>query len=224
MIRTLPWLIHALLVTAALAAGPARAEPVRFDAFGLGLRFGTLLIDTEPGRVRATGEGAGLVGLILSARYDGVSEARPDGRRRFHSRSSRPGGSKEVVVAFRAGHPDRVDIEPASERTALSDPARVRDARIDPLAYLPELLRPSGPCPATGRLYDGRRLVRIRFGPAVPSGSGRECAGVYEIEAGPDHSIRAGRQFPLTLRYDGEGRLGEAVVRSGWLRVTVRRR
>ncbi|MFQ5437557.1 MAG: hypothetical protein ACE5DK_01875 [Paracoccaceae bacterium] len=185
--------------------------------------------------VRLLGAATGLWGFFLQATYDGhgagrIAKGGPPVPDFFEAKSHRIFKTRHQRVDFTGGQPVKVFVDPARDRTALSDPLLVTDTRIDPLSYLGVFLqdRESG-CPPPGELYDGRRETRVVFNPVTSGDGDIVCEGVYEIIKGPDHSIRKGfRQFGVRLVYRrvanaGLARLDQVDFRSGRNTIVLQR-
>ncbi len=217
--RPPPPLTHALRA-AALAASllpvPALAEDYRVLLGGT--EIGTLSLD-------GTGED-----LALAARFAGTPLGVADGTyaassrpalaasgvpvRQFLSQSAFTSGSRNVSVLLDGPRVVETVIDPAGDRTALSEPAAVPEGVLDPVQVFAALARAGG-CPPALRLYDGRRVAEVGVATTEGQGGDATCAGTYRVVAGPGHlSPLRIASFDLDLAYRG-GALAAVTVRTG---------
>ncbi len=201
---------------AALLPAPALAEDFR-----------VILGGNEIGALSLDGAGEN---LALAARFantplgvaDGTYEAssRPavaaSGAtvRQFLSRSAFTSGSRTVSVLLDGPRVAETVIDPAGDRTGLSEPAAVPEGVLDPVQAFAALARAGG-CPAPLRLYDGRRVAEVSVAPTGGQGGDATCRGTYRVVAGPGHLSPLGiAAFDLDLAYRG-GALAAVTVRTG---------
>ena len=164
-----------LALIACLAAGAARAET--FSVALGGRILGTL--EYTPGR---------LVNLLDNTPL-GVADGLFRGIRRRDGDEVRYVGQSDerrIEVLFDSGRAARTVIEPASERTPLSDPAAVPGGVTDPVAGFGRLVDAKD-CPGLIRMYDGRRAVEMTTVSREVTPTRLSCAIDYRVIAGPGH-------------------------------------
>ncbi|WP_299563457.1 hypothetical protein [uncultured Sulfitobacter sp.] len=175
-------------ITTAVFAVLALATPVaaqNFDVVLGGKTLGWMAIDTRgAGQLRTTLDNTPLG--VFNGTFEGTRRTSGAGTTTFTgiSRSSRK--SRAVSVNFSEGRATGVDVEPASERTALSDIAQVPAAVTDPITALGALVHANG-CPPTQRIYEGRRVIALIPEPAERNGVLLVCPVSYRVIAGPGH-------------------------------------
>lgn len=207
-----PFALLAILCATALAV-PARAET--FDVLLGGRKLGTL-------DYSASGKGAALGALldntplgVADGTFDATSQPvrTPEGAlvRQFVARTD----ERTVSVLLDDGTVTETRISPKSERTALSDPAKVPADVIDPVRAFGRFLQ-AGDCPQPFRMYDGRRVISISTTGSEPAeGGGTKCLLDYRVTAGPGHLSPLGiSSLSMTLTYR-EGRMTEVTGRTG---------
>ncbi|WP_099824767.1 hypothetical protein [Oceaniglobus indicus] len=201
--------------------------------------FRALLGDRVLGTVEYTSSGSGKTRTDRMATAldntplgvgDGTFEAisRPvtvDGKRmrQYTGVSQSRRKSRSITVLHDAGKALRTDISPTSERTDLSDPARVPAGIIDLAQAFGRLAHSTG-CPEPFRFYDGRRAITVQTLARTPTGGGMTCTVAYRVVAGPGHLSPFGfRKLDLTLDYNARGVLDNATVRAGLFSLALQR-
>lgn len=173
----------ALWAFAALGAMPAAADT--FRAMLGGRVLGTL-------EYRPVRGGAALRTVLDNTPLgvgDGVflGQTRQQGAAlRYTGDSTSARKERQISVLLSGGRVVEVQIEPADERTPLSDAAAVPDGVIDPVTAF-GLLIGAGDCPAAFQIYDGRRVIAVRPRGAEAEGTGMRCQMSYDVIAGPGH-------------------------------------
>lgn len=118
-------------------------------------------------------------------------------------------------------------VTPQSERTAMSDPARVHGRVIDPVTAFGQMFSASG-CPASTRIYDGRRVVALQVTGSTTEANSLTCELSYTVVAGPGHlSPLYISNVSVFLKYDtaGEGqKLSNMQFSSGPFSLSIKRR
>lgn len=121
---------------------------------------------------------------------------------------------RTISVLLDEGTVTETTIDPKSERTKLSDPARVPAGVVDPAMAFGRFLHAGG-CPAPFSMYDGRRVISIATTSSEPIEGGVRCSLDYAVTAGPGHLSPLGiSSLAMTLTYSG-GTLREVTGRTG---------
>lgn len=168
-------MLFRLALLACLAAGAARAET--FSVALGGRILGSL--EYTPGR---------LVNLLDSTPL-GVADGLFRGVRRRDGEAVRYVGQSDerrIEVLFASGRATETVVEPASERTRLSDPAAVPAGVTDPVDGFGRVVD-ARDCPGPIRIYDGRRTVEMATVSREASPTWLTCAIDYRVIAGPGH-------------------------------------
>lgn len=161
---------------------------------------------------------------VFNGTFTGTSTGTPTGRFTGESRSSRK--QRVVTVDIENGRAMQVAITPADEITELSDVSRVPDGVVDPVRVIGAMVNASG-CPASMRMYDGRRVVTLAVGAGSQSGDTLVCPVSYKVVAGPGHLSPLGiSSATIEVSYDTVGggqSLDRITIASGLFRVTLSR-
>lgn len=118
-------------------------------------------------------------------------------------------------------------VAPQSERTPLSDPARVNAQMIDPVTAFGQMVSASG-CPSSTHIYDGRRVVALQVTGSATEANTLTCDLRYTVVAGPGHlSPLYISNVSVVLKYNtaGEGqKLSNMQFSSGPFSLSIKRR
>lgn len=164
-----------LALIACLSTGAARAET--FSVALGGRVIGTL--EYTPGRLVNLLDNTPLG--VADGLFRGVTRSEGDAVRYVGESDER-----RIEVLFSAGRAAETVVEPAGERTALSDPGAVPEGVTDPVAGFGAVVGASE-CPGPIRMYDGRRTVEMTTVAREVSSSHLTCAIDYRVIAGPGH-------------------------------------
>ncbi|WP_097029809.1 DUF3108 domain-containing protein [Cereibacter ovatus] len=234
--------MKALIVVAALVAGPASAQTDKaaFDLVLRGIGAGTLSFSgtEEAGRYAVSGrlQSGGLLGMLRKVRYDaeargGISGGLPAPLR---YRESADTGKRQsnVEMSWRGGVP-RVDAydPPRDPRPYDVDPA-TQKGTVDPLTALYAVLRdvePGKECRLSLDIFDGRRRTRLALAAPQAKGQGVTCTGEFLRIAGYSRKDMAEKtRFPFSLTYaptaEGRMRVVEVATDTLYGRATLTRR
>lgn len=121
--------------------------------------------------------------------FDGtfIAESKIDGdRRNFEAISDSSRKARIVLMSHTAGRAVETTVDPVSEMTPLSDPARVPEGIIDPVQAIGKLIA-APDCPDTIAIYDGRRAIALHPVEATVEGGTQICNMSYRVIAGPGH-------------------------------------
>ena len=140
------------------------------------------------------------------------------------SKSSRK--QRRVIVKFKGGRAQSVDITPIEELTELSDPMHASANVFDPVRVVAALINSKG-CPTTLPMYDGRREVRITPEMKELSGDTLTCRMSYKVIKGPGHLSPLGiSSAKMMMTYDKTGggqKLRQIKISSGVFRLSLDR-
>ena len=155
---------------------------------------------------------------------DGWFRAQRNGR--TYSAANSEG--RRIDVTFDGETVTAVRVDPADERTDLSDPDAVPPGVLDPIAGFARIVR-STDCPAAFRMYDGRRLVYVSTDARTIENDVLICRIAYRVTAGPGHvSPFRISNLSLTARYGLSGGqvtgLGQLDIRAGPFSARLQRR
>lgn len=203
-----------LTLIACLASGVARAETF---SVALGERvLGTL--EYTPGRLVNLLDNTPLG--VADGLFRGLRHSAGDGVRYVGQSDER-----RIEVLFRSGRAIRTAIEPASERTPLSDPAAVPAGVTDPVDGFGRVVKAKD-CPVPIRMYDGRRAVEMATVAREISPTHLTCAIDYRVIAGPGHlSPFRLDSLDITAHYalasGAVSRLAQIDIRAGGFTLTL---
>ena len=199
-----------MLLCAPLAA--AEESAAYTISFG-GVRAGILAFRAEDAGGRYTVNGSarasGLLGVLLDAEVDTVSQGRVSGN------TYRPAMAREVTVggsdpsrrtySFSNVGVPKVTQEPAKKAPRHAAPPAQQAGTVDTTTAAFAILRdrPAAlACDLDVSIYDGRRRHRITFDQAAPSQDGLTCTGRYTRVAGFSPKDMAGQTvWPLRKEY-----------------------
>jgi hypothetical protein len=105
---------------------------------------------------------------------------------KFESVSKSSRKTRNIAISIDDGRVVGTAVDPASERTKLSDIDAVPRGVVDPVTAIGKLVSAQG-CPKEFTIYDGRRAIRLRPTGAKQDGDLLTCAIQYEVVAGPGH-------------------------------------
>ncbi|MEM9524210.1 MAG: DUF3108 domain-containing protein [Pseudomonadota bacterium] len=198
-------------------ATAARRDEARFDIYLRGIKAGVLALSgSDNGQAYAVAgrlESTGLIGAIVKVRYDAKSKGRITRQgfspRSYFEKTTGSARNSEVSMTYRSGVP-RVERINSSKKTGPNavDPA-TQKGTLDPMTTIYGALRDvsrAEVCNYNIRMFDGKRVSRVRLSNPAPRGEGFVCAGEYRRIAGFSDKEMAERQrFPFTLSYDKIG-------------------
>lgn len=208
-------------------APPADAsEPFAAD-YGVwlgGLRLGSvaLRVALEPGRYRATaaarsaGAAAWLFSLTAEAEVEGALAGAIPAPERFRAEGAF--GEERRRVIFRFEPALEIDAEPPfRERGYEPRPEHLRGA-IDPISAAVAACAPHPSAAAGGRtlpVFDGRRRIDLRIGPARETGEGRLRADAQAVPVA-GFKTKHLRRPPIRLSLQWRVRDGLAMLERAW--------
>ena len=142
--------------------------------------------ETQVKKITVTGEVSGTPLRIFDGVFNSslVTTAYDDGTKfsTYVSKQIRPSKSREIHFQKNERKLVSVQVNPLTQRTALSEPFTVMTEFTDPITALLRLTR--FPCAEDFTIYDGRRLTRVRKELAK---SDNECEYTYQVNKGPGH-------------------------------------
>lgn len=203
-----------LALIACLAAGAARAET--FSVALGGRILGTL--EYTPGRLVNLLDNTPLG--VADGLFRGLRHSDGDGVRYVGQSDER-----RIEVLFGADGAVETVVEPASERTPLSDPATVPAGVTDPVDGFGRVVD-AADCPGRIRMYDGRRAVEMATVARETSSTYLTCAMNYRVIAGPGHlSPFRLKSMDITAHYalasGAVSRLAQLDIRAGGFTLTL---
>ena len=196
-------------------AGAAGAATERFSVLLGGRTLGTLSFDS----------GTQTILTVLDNTPLGVG----DGRSESTARTVRASNGDTVIqyigrksdrvisVLFDGARAIETVVEPASERTEMSDVSRVPEGVLNMVAGFERIIASNG-CPSRFAMYDGRRVIDVQTTRATPTDGGLTCELAYRVTAGPGHmSPFRFSNIAITLQFTTAGgqRLQQATIEAG---------
>ena len=176
-------LVCALAIVAGLAT-PLAAAPDRFSVSLGGRTLGTLTHDADAQTLTTVLDNSPM-GVADGQFEASLRRARTSDGQSVTQYVAR-GKGRVISILFDGAVAVETVVEPASERTDLSDVARVPDGVLDMVTGVGRLVRGQG-CPGGFRMYDGRRVIDVQT-LSETRGEGRlQCAVSYRVIAGPGH-------------------------------------
>ena len=108
---------------------------------------------------------------------------------------------RRIDVIFDGKTVTAVRVNPADERTDVSDSRAVPEGVLDPIAGFARIARPAD-CPAAFRMYDGRRIAVVSTEARAVENGVLICRIAYRVTAGPGHASPLYiSNLSLTARY-----------------------
>ena len=142
--------------------------------------------ELQVNKITVTGEVSGTPFRIFDGIFNSslVTTVYDDGKKFYSyvSKQIRPSKSREIHFQKNEHKLVSVQVNPLSQRTALSEPFTIETKFTDPITALLHLT--SFPCTEDFTIYDGRRLTRVRKEVAK---SDNECKYTYQVKKGPGH-------------------------------------
>jgi len=188
-----------------------------FDIYLRGIRAAQMVFSAieEDGRYSASArmQSSGLIGWLRTVTYDASAQGRISGNRLIPSiyREERndDGRIRTARMAYRGGVPQGRELTPArAPRPDDIDPATqggTWDVMTTIFAIFRDMPRDQV-CDLDERIFDGRRVARIRLGGAEVSGDTITCAAEYVRIAGfQDAEMAERKSFPFRLTYAPAG-------------------
>lgn len=210
----------ALVLAAALAAGPAAAQgrdrgvfDIYLGSFKVGL-FAFSGVEAR-GRYSAAGQlrSTGLIGALADVRYDAKAQGRVQQARHvpevYEERANIGSRSSDLVISYKNGVPEETRFDPPrqSERPAL-DP-RTQGGAVDLMTLFYTLLRDvpeDEVCRYDSFVFDGVRRTRVVLRPETRADTRISCAAEYRRVAGFSTAEMLDRPvFPFRLEYEATG-------------------
>lgn len=136
--------------------------------------------------------------------FNGTFQGKSNGRH-YSSASKSSRKTRDISVLFDAGRAIETVVNPADERTELSDPTLAPTGVIDPVATLGRFINTNG-CPEAFRIYDGRRAILVLPVASTQTDSTLVCDMSYSVSHGPGHlSPLYLKSISIKLTYDVSG-------------------
>lgn len=159
---------------------------------------------------------------VFNGTFKGTSKqvANPNGGKAqaFTGASKSSRKERTVTTMIANGRAIQTKVTPEKERTALSDIAKVPAGVVDPVTAIGELLRAKG-CPATIKIYDGRRAIALSPQSSEQAGDQLTCSISYKVFAGPGHlsplKITSARMKAIYTVTNGQQHLRQIQLGSG---------
>ena len=188
MTNTVRWTTGVAAVCGTLAASLAQAQT--FDVNLGNKKLGSLTYGRaakgETLRSNLNNTPLGVFNGTFKASSRPIQSSSGTKAQKYQSLSKSSRKTRKITLLIAAGRAVETGIDPATERTDLSDINRVPRDVIDPVGAIGRLILAQG-CPKEFTIYDGRRAIRLK-----PNGSKKEadlltCAIQYKVVAGPGH-------------------------------------
>lgn len=215
MKRAFRSLAGGLALAAGLAAtGAARAEQATFDFSIIGIRIGSVALQSStsgPAYTAAANiDGAGILNLFASFFFHGtasgtVTKSGDVIPSRFKATSKSPRALRTTTIDWKNGVPTRVVVDPPRDNSADPDD---QGGTLDPVSAGFRLLRDAPKaqvCNVQVDMFDGSRRSRLKVGKPTTNGSTVTCKGTYARLKGDALGTLDLNEFPFTLTFAVNG-------------------